>query len=382
MLAASVGWDGPGKCAAALTYNIGSIPSNLDATLVRNTLKAALKVWSDVAKISFVETATASLTNSIDISFRNIDRSGGTLAQAYLPSDVNQARLAGDVEFDSSETWEVGNGRGNAAFDLMLVAVHEFGHALGLDHVRAAGSVMQASVAASQQFAGLSTADVDAILSLYAAADGSPTTPKNPNTPTTPTTPPQNPWFPFGRFRFPRGWRAMADAPVVETLHATRSHRHNAAQPSDIDEDGNVSPKDVLLVINELNAGQGSTEVFSGMCDANGDGDVSAIDALWVVNRLNGFTDDDEQVNLIGPWRENEPEDETEDETESPDDADDSSPDDVTDDTDEPEDGDESQPGIRDESFRRFIQGSAVAAAANVYSPSRSMRFSSDGCNE
>ena len=63
---------------------------------------------------------------------------------------MNPARIAGDVQFDSSERWEVGNALGGAAFDLVYTAVHEIGHALGLDHSNVAGSVMARTISPNQ----------------------------------------------------------------------------------------------------------------------------------------------------------------------------------------------------------------------------------------
>ena len=167
---ASVGFDGAGQGSAELTYFLGDAPGDVGQDLFESTIESALKVWSDVADITFTETSQASLPDSLDITFRRLDGAGGTLAQAYFPDDVNPQRIAGDVQFDSSESWEVGNAQGSQAFDLLHVAVHEIGHALGLDHDTTVGSVLAATVSPQTQFTSLDQSDIDAILELYAPA--------------------------------------------------------------------------------------------------------------------------------------------------------------------------------------------------------------------
>ena len=309
VLAASVGWDGPGQGSADLTYYIGQAPNGMSQSTFEAAIETALKAWSDVADINFAQTNQPGLNNSLDFTSKTIDGSGGTLAQAYFPADANRSRIAGDVQFDSAERWEVGNGQGASAFDIVLVAAHEIGHALGLDHSSDGSAVLYPSVSPTQSFVGLDADDIEAIQSLYAAKPGSTTdsgtdsgsdsgtgtdtdTTTDTNTGTSGSTP-TNPtkFWPTRTTRFtPNSWFANWQNRLggfrggIETLDADAPINHNLFNPLDVNTDDNVSPADALLVINILNDdGKLTTEI---KVDTNGDGQITPLDALLVINGL------------------------------------------------------------------------------------------------
>ncbi|WP_442505839.1 matrixin family metalloprotease [Novipirellula sp. SH528] len=311
VLAASLGWDGPGLGGAELTYTVSNAPSSLSQAEVDAAIQTALDAWASVVDVTFTKVDQTGLRDSIDIEFTNIDGGGGTLAQAYFPDDVNPDRIAGDIQFDSSDIWEVGNSLGNQAFDLVWVAAHEIGHSLGLDHLGDVGSVLQAFVSPNQQFGGLGASDISEALGLYAAAvvgdvddttttedapvDEAPADESTNNDDTDPentdpgNTDPtngdpddtgdtnDNP-FPFWRWR--RGghwhrWGGRLDADVPDA--------HNLYNSTDTNNDGLTSALDALVVINQLSH---TTDVTISFSDVNGDGNITALDALMVINSL------------------------------------------------------------------------------------------------
>ncbi|WP_404306808.1 matrixin family metalloprotease [Neorhodopirellula lusitana] len=334
VLAASLGWDGPGLGSAELTYYIANSPDSLTQAETDAAIETALNAWASAADITFTQTDQSGQRDSIDITFTNIDGVAGTLAQAYFPDDVNPARIAGDIEFDISEAWEVGNSLGNRAFDLVYVAVHELGHSLGLDHTDSVASVLTPFVSANQAFTTLSAIDAAAVQEVYAAAvtdtpvetptdeettDETPTeetptdelpTEETPTeeTPTEETPTEETPTNsdddhdhsdtdvddtdtgdpdddPFPRWRWRRGgnwhrWGGRLDAEVTF---------QNYINPTDVNADGNTSALDALMVINQLNSSStlGEEQDLLGLCDANGDGSITAIDALTVINAMN-----------------------------------------------------------------------------------------------
>lgn len=293
-LTASLGWDGPGQGSAELSYYVGSAPSGVSQQQFESTIETALQVWSDVIDVNFTQTSRAGQRDSLDFTSQNLDGAGGTLAQAYFPDDVNPARIAGDVQFDSSENWEVGNTRGRSAFDLLQVAVHEIGHALGIEHLEHSGSVLAPFISASQQFRSLSEHDVDAALSLYAPAS-TPVAPPQEEAEAIPAdnpieeepesvgeedTPNTNPNFrPWLRhWRLGNNWFRIGGRMIATP------NQHNAIQPGDVNQDGLTTSSDALAIINFLLDPDNDQSTM--LVDANNDGYGSVADALFVINEF------------------------------------------------------------------------------------------------
>uniref|UniRef100_A0A8C8YAE3 Peptidase metallopeptidase domain-containing protein n=1 Tax=Panthera leo TaxID=9689 RepID=A0A8C8YAE3_PANLE len=131
----------------SLSWRVRTFPR--DSPLGRDTVRAlmhyALKVWSDITPLNFHEVAGSAADIQIDFSKADhndaypFDGPGGAVAHAFLPGDQLSA---GDAHFDDDESWAF-RSPDTHDMDLFAVAVHEFGHAIGLSHVAATSSIMQ-----------------------------------------------------------------------------------------------------------------------------------------------------------------------------------------------------------------------------------------------
>ena len=93
--------------------------------------------------------------------------------------------IEADTLFNTAWTWDSYRGPLQSAMDIQRVALHEVGHAIGLNHSAAAGAIMNAYV--GNQYT-LSSDDIAGVQALYGAPTGSPTP-----TPTATATPPPTP---------------------------------------------------------------------------------------------------------------------------------------------------------------------------------------------
>uniref|UniRef100_A0A182KDM7 Peptidase metallopeptidase domain-containing protein n=1 Tax=Anopheles christyi TaxID=43041 RepID=A0A182KDM7_9DIPT len=118
--------------------------TDLDAGQVRRILYEALDLWAQHANINFRE--VYSTEADIQVLFArkfhgdgyNFDGPGKILAHAFYPG----TGIGGDAHFDADEKWllnEPLDAEGTRLFD---VAVHEFGHSLGLGHSSQQDAIM------------------------------------------------------------------------------------------------------------------------------------------------------------------------------------------------------------------------------------------------
>ncbi|KAG8136949.1 hypothetical protein E2320_005511 [Naja naja] len=118
-----------------LTYRILNYTPDMESRYVDYAIEKAWKLWSDVTPLIF--TRVYGKTADIEISFVNrahgdgfpFDGPGGNLAHAFSPA------FGGNAHFDEDEFWA----KDLKGTNLFLVAAHEFGHSLGLQHSRAPG---------------------------------------------------------------------------------------------------------------------------------------------------------------------------------------------------------------------------------------------------
>ncbi|XP_054069240.1 collagenase 3-like [Rissa tridactyla] len=164
-----------------LTYRIMNYTSDLRRAEVDRAFKKAFKVWSDVTPLNFtrIRSGIADIMISFGTKehgdFYPFDGPSGLLAHAFPPGPD----YGGDAHFDDDEAWS-DDSRG---YNLFLVAAHEFGHSLGLEHSRDPGALMFPiyTYTGKTGFV-LPDDDVQGIQELYGAGDKDPN-PKHPKTP-------------------------------------------------------------------------------------------------------------------------------------------------------------------------------------------------------
>ncbi|XP_068162319.1 matrix metalloproteinase-17 [Antennarius striatus] len=191
-----------------LTWSVHSYPSpsfspSLSNNLVDRLLSHAFKAWSDAAPLIFRQLPSdhqgVATGGDIRVSFDRLlhddgypfDGPGGTLAHAFFPG---RDEVAGDTHFDDHESWSYGGDGGST--DLFTVAVHEFGHALGLSHSSSDPSIMRPYYQGPVENIANFKLDLDdkmAIQQLYGVKDGGPPGGVDPDLPGLPRPPPARP---------------------------------------------------------------------------------------------------------------------------------------------------------------------------------------------
>jgi hypothetical protein len=159
--------------------SVGGTPSVLFQTLNakyatatwEQQLQAAASIWENVTGINLalVSDGGQPLGTSGnqqddprfgDIRIAAIPLPSGTLAETFLPPPMIGGTDAGDILLNSTVNWQI-----NSSYDLMTVAAHEIGHALGLGESSVSTAVMYGTYNGIKQ--ALACDDISGIQSIY-----------------------------------------------------------------------------------------------------------------------------------------------------------------------------------------------------------------------
>ena len=121
-----------------LLWMVAEYIEQLGALAQEAAYRQAFKNWSDVCGLTFEETNDKGEADLLILN-RKIDGPGGTLAEHQLPFG-DDAQLWGS--FDSGDKWTTQKPHGPDVIDLVTVACHEFGHGIGLPHLKTPGSLL------------------------------------------------------------------------------------------------------------------------------------------------------------------------------------------------------------------------------------------------
>jgi hypothetical protein len=158
--------SGTSWSSLSLKYYIYNTSDHLTSGQRENIIQTAFQTWAAVSALSFTQVFDPSQAQ-LKIKWvkgahgdgHPFDGLGGILAHAAYPPPLGGA-IAGEIHFDDDEPWTIDNSGRN----LLSVAIHEIGHALGLGHSSVTNAIMYPYYTG---ITSLSYDDISAICDLY-----------------------------------------------------------------------------------------------------------------------------------------------------------------------------------------------------------------------
>lgn len=157
------------QATLSFAFDIGT-PDIAGATELQ-AVATAIATWQSVCPLTFIEVGSSENPNVL-IGWRppndpDLDMTGSVIAHADFPPDCSIVTntLPKPLHFDDEHLWSTTGA--TTALDVQSVALHEFGHILGLQHSNIASAVMFPTIGVGEIKRELTRDDRDGISDLY-----------------------------------------------------------------------------------------------------------------------------------------------------------------------------------------------------------------------